>query len=72
MFAYQPPGKGIEDVVNNKENLELIMEIDREFFSSCLREMGDEEKLKKALDELRAAGEPEIADNISKYMRSDA
>jgi len=72
MIEYQPPGSRIEDIVNNKDNLEMIMKINNDFFSTCIRELGYKENLKKALDELRAAGEPEIADNINKYMRSEA
>jgi len=68
MLKYLPNCNGIEDVLNHKENLDLVMKIDDEFFSSCVRELEHEEKLQKALNELRVAGEPEIANDINKYL----
>ena len=61
----------IAEAIKNKENFKLVEEIDKEFFT-CFHFPDHEERLQLALDNLSKAGEPEIANNISKYLFGDA
>ena len=68
MVRYMPGG--IESMLNDKSNIQLVREIDREFFSFCVRANDWQDRLGKALCRLVDAGEVEFARNIDRYLCS--
>ena len=70
MLHYIPGG--LESQLNNKDNAALVMEIDREFYSSCVKAGDHDARLQAALKRLADAGEPQFAQNIGAYLYADA
>ena len=69
MIRYTP-GE-LEKVLNHKENVLLVEEIDSRFFSSCVKEPDYDRELQKALDRLSDAGEHEFIENLEHYLYND-
>jgi len=67
MINYIPGG--LESVLKNKNNIAVVEEIDKEFFSSDVLSGDHGERLQRELEILVSAGEKEFVDNIHDYLK---